>query len=152
MKLYKDGILANHKELFPNVSFPVSGPSDDFLQANNALKVSYFREHDEETQKLIPCNPTIDGGIAYLVEVVSKTEEDLLGETETKAARLRASRDLALRSSDWMAIRAAETGIAMDEEWSTYRQALRDLPDAAGWPNVEIPSSPSDQLIIGNGD
>jgi hypothetical protein len=31
-------------------------------------------------------------------------------------------------------------------------QELRDLPDAEGWPNVDIPGSPSDQFISGNGD
>ena len=32
-----------------------------------------------------------------------------------------------LADSDWRVIRATETGVAMSNEWKTYRQALRDI-------------------------
>jgi hypothetical protein len=30
----------------------------------------------------------------------------------------------------------------MDADWATYRQALRDLPNAEGWPDVSLPHDP----------
>lgn len=142
MQIYFESRVDHYKKIFPNVSFPVSGPSDAFLADKGAVKVSTFREHNRATQKLVPCSPVVEGGFAYVVEVASKTEEEIAADVASKASQMRAARDNALKASDWRAIRAAETGVAMDTEWATYRQALRDLPDAEGWPNVDLPNDP----------
>lgn len=142
MQIYKDGRVAHYKQIFPNVSFPASGPSDEFLSDNGAVKVSVFREHNRDTQKLVPCDPVVENGFAYTVEVVDKTEAEIAADTASKAAQLRAARDRALQASDWRAIRAVETGVAMSQEWQDYRQALRDLPNAEGFPNVSLPNDP----------
>jgi hypothetical protein len=82
-----------------------------------------------------------------VVDMFADTTED--GVTTTKAeheaayqARLdaeaadsvRTSRDAKLEESDWMVIRSAETGVALDLNWATYRQALRDITDHANFP------------------
>ena len=142
MQIYKDGQVAHYKTIFSNVSFPASGPSDAFLAANEAYKVSLFRDHDRATQKLVSCEPVIEGGFAFIVAVADKTEEEIAADVASKSAQMRAARDRALEASDWRVIRAAETGVAMDQEWQDYRQSLRDLPNAEGWPNVELPHDP----------
>lgn len=59
---------------------------------------------------------------------------------EEKAwAAVRAERDRLLSSTDWLLLRAAETGIPVEVEWLEYRQALRDVtkqpdPSAIKWP------------------
>ena len=54
---------------------------------------------------------------------------------DAKAAKsVRTQRDAKLEESDWMVIRSAETGVALDSNWATYRQALRDIPDHANFP------------------
>jgi hypothetical protein len=60
---------------------------------------------------------------------------------DAKAAEsVRTQRDAKLSESDWMVIKSAETGIALATEWATYRQALRDITEQAGFPNtVEWP-------------
>jgi len=84
----------------------------------------------------------------------SDTEED--GVTTTKAeheaayqARLdadaadsvRAERETKLKESDWMAL----SDVTMTAEWSTYRQALRDVPEQAGFPHtVTWPTEPGE--------
>ena len=143
MQIYKDGQVAHYKTIFSNVSFPASGPSDAFLAANGAYKVSLFRDHDRATQKLVPCEPVIEGGFAFIVAVADKTEAEIAADVASKAAQMRAARDRALEASDWRVIRAAETGVAMDQEWQDYRQSLRDLPNSEGWPNVELPHDPN---------
>lgn len=142
MQIFKDGQVAHYKQIFSNVSFPASGPSDAFLAANGAYKVSVFRDHDRVTQKLVPCEPVVENGFAYIVEVVDKTAEEIAADTASKAAQMRAARDNALKQSDWRVIRAAETGVAMSQEWQDYRQSLRDLPNSEGWPNVDLPHDP----------
>ena len=57
---------------------------------------------------------------------------------------LRAERNKRLAACDWVAIRAAETGIAAPADWTAYRQALRDVPASYGSLNdVVWPASPS---------
>jgi hypothetical protein len=143
MQIYKDGQVAHYKQIFSNVSFPASGPSDAFLAANGAYKVSLFRDHDRATQKLVPCEPVVENGFAFIVAVANKTEAEIAADVASKSAQMRANRDRALEASDWRVIRAAETGVAMDQEWQDYRQSLRDLPNSEGWPNVELPHDPN---------
>jgi len=85
-------------------------------------------------------------------DMFSDTTED--GVTTTKAehetayqARLdadaadsvRAERETKLKESDWMAL----SDVTMTAEWSTYRQALRDVPEQAGFPHtVTWPTEP----------
>lgn len=67
-------IVGNYKELFPNTSFPISGPNDDFFIENNCLKVSVFKEHDRNTEMLVGCNPYEENGIVYTVEVQNRPD------------------------------------------------------------------------------
>lgn len=50
----------------------------------------------------------------------------------------RAKRDALLAASDAMALADRIT-----DEWRTYRQNLRDLPAAEGFPDVTFPVAPS---------
>jgi hypothetical protein len=60
-----------------------------------------------------------------------------------QAKSVRASRDTLLVECDWVAIKAFETGSSVSAQWSTYRQALRDITTQAGFPwTVEWPVQP----------
>jgi hypothetical protein len=55
--------------------------------------------------------------------------------------RVRIERDAALSASDWTQVADAPVD---KTAWATYRQALRDIPQQAGFPdNVTWPSSPA---------
>ena len=41
---------------------------------------------------------------------------------------LREERNQLLSETDWVVARSTETGVAIPNDWKTYRQALRDLP------------------------
>ena len=77
---------------------------------------------------------------------VTKAEQEAAytaRKTEEKATAIRTERDAKLAESDWMVIKAAETGVALATEWATYRQALRDITAQAGFPNeVTWPTKP----------
>ena len=139
MQVFKDGQAAHYKDLFKNTSFPASGPSDEFLASAGAYKVSVFRPYDRATQKLVPCDPVVEDGFAYVVAVKDKTEEEIAADVASKAANVRAARDHALANSDWTQVADAPVD---QQAWAAYRQALRDLPEAEGWPDVSLPNDP----------
>lgn len=67
-------VVGDYKELFPNTSFPVTGPNDDFYTENGCLKVSVFKEHDRATQMLVGCEPYEENGVVYTVEVQARPD------------------------------------------------------------------------------
>ena len=44
---------------------------------------------------------------------------------------LREERNVLLSETDWVTVRSIDTGVAISNDWKTYRQALRDLPASA---------------------
>tara|TARA_R110000803_G_scaffold42055_1_gene90242 strand:- start:9 stop:290 length:282 start_codon:yes stop_codon:yes gene_type:complete len=56
------------------------------------------------------------------------------------AVQVREERDALLTATDWM----ANSDVTMSDDWATYRQALRDVPSQAGFPNtITWPTKPS---------
>ena len=56
------------------------------------------------------------------------------------AVAVREERDDKLAETDWM----ANSDVTMSDDWATYRQALRDVPAQAGFPNsITWPTEPS---------
>lgn len=66
--------VGDYRELFPNTSFPVTGPNDDFYAENSCLKVSIFKEHDRNTQMLVGCDPYEENGMVYTVTIQDKPQ------------------------------------------------------------------------------
>ena len=48
-------------------------------------------------------------------------------DTETKLLMLRNLRNELLNESDWIVTKSLEEGVAVPDEWKTYRQELRDI-------------------------
>lgn len=140
MFVYKDGRVDHYKVIFKNTSFSASGPSDDFLEQNNAKKVSVFKEHDRATQKLVSVDPYEENGVVYTVDIEYKTAEEIAADVASKAAQMRSQRDRLLADSDWTQVLDAPVDRTA---WATYRQALRDLPNQEGFPNVAFPNDPT---------
>ena len=77
--IIQDGVvtqLGDYKMLFPNTSFPSTGPNDDFLAENSAKKVNLFKSHDRATEKLVAVDPYVDGDFVYVVAVQPLTDEE----------------------------------------------------------------------------
>lgn len=66
--------LQDYRAMFPDTSFPSSGPNADFFAENNILPVSVFKPHDTATETLIPCDPYIENGTVYTVTIAQKQE------------------------------------------------------------------------------
>lgn len=70
--------VGNYRELFPNTSFPVTGPNDDFFVENECLKVSSFKAHDRATEMLVGCSPYEENGMVYTVTVETRPEPEVI--------------------------------------------------------------------------
>lgn len=64
-----------------------------------------------------------------------------LGTNDVAEISVRSLRNQRLRESDW--VMASDVPEATRAGWTTYRQALRDLPSQSGWPlDVTWPTKP----------
>ena len=68
--------------LFPNASFPLSGPNEDFKEENNLVEVLEYLEHDSAKQKMIFCDPYFLDGSVYRVELVNFTSQEKKSNTD----------------------------------------------------------------------
>ena len=118
--------VGDYRELFSNTSFNSSGPSDEFLTANNAKKVNAFKAHDRLTQKLVSCSAYDDDEFVSVVQVAEMSAEEIQAAKDSAMAQLRATRNALLLACDWTQI--ADCTIPKKAEWATYRQTLRDFP------------------------
>jgi len=132
--------VGDYRELFSNTSFGTNGPSDEFLTANNAKRVTLFKAHDRLTQKLVSCAPYDDGEFVSMAQVESLTADEIQSAKDSAMAQIRGQRNQLLKDCDWTQI--ADCTIPKKAEWATYRQALRDLPSTiteprtfADWPH-----------------
>jgi hypothetical protein len=117
--------VGDYRELFSNTSFGSNGPSDEFLTANNAKKVTLFKAHDRLTQKLVSCAPYDDGEFVSMAQVESLTADEIQSAKDSAMAQIRYQRNQLLKDCDWTQIADCT---ADKTAWATYRQALRDLP------------------------
>ena len=135
-----------HTDLFPNVSFPATGPSSDWMTENSVMLVTMSRSYDRMTQKSTSVDPYIEDNVVYLHKVESLTDSEKTAAQTTlnneTAARNREERNKRLAETDWKAL----SDVTMSEEWKTYRQALRDITKHENWPNLKAP------LMDGSGE
>jgi hypothetical protein len=70
--------VGDYRELFPQTSFPITGPNDDFFTENGCLKVSSFKAHDRATEMLVGCDPYEENGMVYTVTVATRPEPEVI--------------------------------------------------------------------------
>lgn len=117
-----------------NVSFPKLIP-DHILAAYDVYP--YTRPDVPDYDHTV--NRVVDGAfeqvegnwvLPYVVEQLPQDQAE---------ANVRGKRDMLLQETDWMAL----TDNTMTEAMASYRQALRDITDQAGFPySVEWPTKP----------
>jgi len=131
--------MGEHQMLFPNVSFPSSGPTSDWMTENSVMPVTMSRSYDRMTQKSTNVDPYIEDNVVYLHKVESLTDSEKTAAQTTlnneTATRNREERNRRLAETDWMAC----SDVTMSEDWKTYRQALRDITTHSNWPNLKVP-------------
>jgi hypothetical protein len=99
--------------------------TDEQLAAQGFVKVNLYRDHDRLTQKLVPCDPVLEGGWVYKVAVADMTAEEIQSAKDSAMAQIRSTRNQLLKDCDWTQI---ADSTADKTAWATYRTALRNLP------------------------
>jgi hypothetical protein len=64
----------------------------------------------------------------------SSPEQELEVHIAGSSVAQRNERNIRLQQSDWVVVKAQEEGTEIPQEWRDYRQALRDITTADGWP------------------
>ena len=87
---------------------------------------------------------TPEGNVPFTPEEEAEWDameaEYAAGADDRAAAEVRTERDAKLTESDWTQVVDAPVD---QVAWATYRQALRDIPEQAGFPNtINWPTEP----------
>jgi hypothetical protein len=128
-----DGYFFGTQEANPNPLEP-----GNFLIPASATDVSPIFQEGKLTRW---------NGSEWILEDVPEPEEPAPAPELTddqKAEQARATRNNLLQSSDWTQLGdAPRLVVSKLEDWQTYRQALRDVPQQAGFPStINWPTAP----------
>jgi len=98
-----------------------------------------YNDHNEEITDFFEFDAVMADRQAELDRLVQEALDNELSEEEKD----RADRDALLKETDWIVVKYLDIGNSVPQEWSEYRQALRDLTQQTGFPSdVEWPVSP----------
>ena len=122
----------------PSTSFPSGGISPDSLAEWNVFPVHFADQPvvDPLAQRVVELAPMYDGQSwiqQWVVEALS--QDEINANAAQQAAAVRADRNARLAATDWTQI-ADSTADKL--AWAAYRQALRDVPLQAGFPQNAI--------------
>ena len=139
-----------HKSLFSNISFPKTGPSEDWLKNHSCLKIEDHKELPNADTKLVQVEPYLEGPIGaggpykvYTVQVISLTSEEINKRQQGLENSKRTVRNELLQASDWTQMPDSPLPNSKKAEWATYRQKLRDFTTVSDWVYAELPDQPS---------
>ena len=122
----------------PSTSFPSGGISPDSLAEWNVFPVHFADQPviDPLAQRVVELAPMYDGQSwiqQWAVEALS--QDEINANAAQQAAAVRADRNARLAATDWTQI---ADSTADKPAWAAYRQALRDVPLQAGFPQNAI--------------
>ena len=127
----------------PNVSFPRNLSSDTLAQFGvYPVTIAPAPEFNDRTHRLVTQQPTLVNGVWTVTKsVVAKDPAQIDNENAQMAANVRAERNQKLSRSDWT--QGKDIADEVSTAWTTYRQALRDIPSQVGFPwDVTWPNQP----------
>lgn len=125
--------------LFPNVSFPPSGPEVQWMEENSVFPVTYWKPYDNFAEKLANVDPYIEDGNVFAVKVEPLTDVEIAARDESQWAKVRADRNKRLSDCDWTQLPDAPVDAIA---WAEYRQALRDITGQDDPFNIIWPTKP----------
>ena len=140
------GVLT-FKNLFPNTSFP------KVLDEDLVNSLGYDWVYDGAQPSITPPYESVardgveqvSGRWQTKFKVVTADSDGQTSIDNSVAEGKRLERNQLLKDSDWTQL--SDKGGLSDSkvtEWATYRQSLRDLPTASGWPHTHtLPTKPS---------
>lgn len=125
--------IGNLRRDNPSTSFPKQ-PTEELLAQWGMQPVTKVdRPSVDHTRNVNEGTPALVDGTWTQVWVVSDaTSEEISERNVQAAAEARGKRAALLADTDWMAL----SDNTLTSEWTTYRQALRDITTHANWPHL----------------
>lgn len=117
--------IGTYAILFPQITFPLNGPTEDWKKENKIYDLIDYLEYDSKFEYLVQCEPYLtDKGMVCNVEIKRYTEEELIENINGTWDSIRQIRNQKLLECDWTVLPNTPTNKLV---WITYRQALRDI-------------------------
>ena len=127
---------APRADYFPTTTFPVSGPSLEWLAAENLFEIQMRKPYNQASHKVVPCQPYIENGAVFGVEVVALSQDELDAIDNAARAQNEIQAKRMLEETDWSQL--ADVNLTNQADFTTYRAALRAIllnpPVTATWP------------------
>ncbi len=128
--------------LFPATSFPANGEYEDFIEENNVKEVVDKIEFNSSTERLVFCEPYIQGGKVYVVKKETLSVDD-------KKEELLAHIEFELISTEGLDTKE-DLSEQHKQAWVNYREKLELLKSYSSISEVTWPEKPS--VYGGTGD
>lgn len=124
----------------PNVSFAANVSNEELEQFGYFLVTPTDEPAFDYTKNVVRSAIAGDNGFVEIWQETAASQEEIDERLDSKSNEVRAERDALLSASDWTQVADAPVDSAA---WAVYRQALRDIPEQAGFPyNVTYPVTP----------
>lgn len=134
---------SNIRRRFPETSFPKPLEGTDLSNYGVVTVVATEQPAiNTETQRIEEGTPVLADGVwKQTWNVIDFNAAELQEIADQKAGSIRSERNQKLKSTDWTQVADSPVSSA---DWAVYRQALRDLPSQAGFPDsITWPTKPS---------
>jgi len=126
-------------ELFPNTSFPRSGPNATFINENKLLEITEWLATNKPNEKLTKVDVYLQSGKAYSVKTEFCNDKERAANIYSQWVNIREERNGKLEATDWR----ASSDLTLSDAWKDYRQALRDITTQSNPYNINWPIEPS---------
>jgi len=161
--------VGDYQSLFPNTSFPASGPTPEWMVENSCMYVTVWLPYDATTQYLESVPPYIDGDTVYTVVVAQLTPEMIAQQHQSEAAQNKTKAANLLSQTDWTAIpdvadpAKSDPYLVNQAEFVAWRSTIRAIAvtptwdavfpvqPAEVWSNQPIPPGPTGSFTINAG-
>jgi len=101
--------------------------------------------YDPSTEKIIESDIEVRDGVAYQTfSVIARPAEAIANELIGKRANVRIQRNDKLAKTDWAVLPDSPLSAEDKAVYENYRNALRDVPAQAGFPDNALPESPDE--------
>jgi hypothetical protein len=144
----RPGVFATTPAQFAQPMFGVVGFTAEGIVGVHSLidenGIEFFLSNVPDETVITEVNP----GLSILTQQEWDDEIDAYDSRQSikRQSSVRKYRNQLLDETDWVVIRSTETGVALSQEFTDWRQELRDLPTVQPFP-TEIPAAPADVSV-----
>lgn len=126
---------------FPNIPFPLDANNQPVPDGYVRIEKTQVPEENPAYRYVLGTPKLIDGVWTHTYNAVPYTPEELAQRLESAKISMRLKRNNLLTASDWTQL--SDTPGQVRAAYVQYRQALRDVPQQAGFPwNIAWPTQP----------